>query len=274
MVINAYSQEPSPPITKGQVQPGELNSKSGANSNIKSKGDYNRSPNTMSRINNRDTKSGNAKTQNTYKENSNSQAETVKDDPITRYTFWLMIFTGALVICNVGLWLYTRKAANAAKKGAESLPLIENAYIFVEVEEDINKKAAKIPFDEIKIVVITVRNYGRTPAIIKEARLWMDYDVTETPKENRIHVPDVEEIKIIPGIVLSSGEPVSVNAQVEITAAEWDKIKTGKVQWHCWGIIKYENIFKAICESGFDWRWHPLLGRFISSNNEKLNYHT
>jgi len=223
---------------------------------------------------------------NEPKSKEGNQTKTANEN--TTVNWLLVFFNGLLAIFTFGLYVSTYKlwkttnrvanatkdAADAAKKSAESLPLIENAYIFVEVEEDIDKKAAKIPFNELKIVVITVRNYGRTPAIIKEACLWMDTDVAEIPEENRVHVPGGEEIKIIPGVVLSNGKSISQNAQVVVaTTTEWDKIKNGQTGWHCWGSIKYENIFEGICEVGFDWKWHPLLGRFICSNNEELNYH-
>ncbi len=117
--ISSYSQEPSPPATKGQTQPRKLKSEASTKSNIKTKNNYNISPNRTPAIDKLDTHNSNTAAKNSYKQNSDCEFGAVKDDPITRYTLWLVIFTGLLFVCNVLLWLYTRKAANAAKKSID-----------------------------------------------------------------------------------------------------------------------------------------------------------
>ena len=87
----------------------------------------------MSPINKTNTHSSYTAAQDSNKKNSDCDFGTVKNDPITRYTFWLMIFTGLLVVCNLLLWLYTRKIAKAAKISADVLPTIEKAYVYAAI---------------------------------------------------------------------------------------------------------------------------------------------
>jgi hypothetical protein len=73
----------------------------------------------MPKINKIDTHRSDAATKNGYEENCDSKFSAIEDNSITTYTRWLMIFTGLLVVCNILLWLSTKKSANAAKKSIE-----------------------------------------------------------------------------------------------------------------------------------------------------------
>ncbi len=126
------SQESTPPpVTQGQMQIGKFNSKAGTKDNIETNNNKYVSQTLMPGVNKKDTASSYSATQNGEKENNKSQTGAINDDPITRYTFWLVIFTGLLVACNVALGFFTMKSANAAKKAADALPTIERAYVFV-----------------------------------------------------------------------------------------------------------------------------------------------
>src|SRR3954453_9014624 len=51
-------------------------------------------------------------------------------DPVAFFTFVLALFTGILGLSTVGLWIQTRKAADAPKTAAEHIPRVERAYMF------------------------------------------------------------------------------------------------------------------------------------------------
>ena len=121
--MRVYSQEPPPPVT--QRQPRENPSERSTTSNIKTNDNasQNRMPKIIPKIH---TDSSDASAQNAYEKDSERWAGITKDDPITTYTFFLMLFTGLLVFCNILLWLSTKKSADAAKK---SIELIKQEFI-------------------------------------------------------------------------------------------------------------------------------------------------
>lgn len=131
--VGICSQEPPPPAAQGQMQSGKLDSKASTKSNIKTKDSNNKSPNSISPINKTNTGKEDNATQNSSKPTNEGQFGAVKDDPITRYTFWLMVFTGLLVVCNFFLWLCTKKAADTAKKAADVAEIGARAVIRMEL---------------------------------------------------------------------------------------------------------------------------------------------
>jgi len=73
----------------------------------------------------------------------------------------IAVFTGLLALFSVLLWIYTKRAANAAHRAAEHIPAVERAYLFA--------TPAFIGTDNDKTettVEITVDNPGRTPGIL------------------------------------------------------------------------------------------------------------
>src|SRR5262245_44011889 len=42
----------------------------------------------------------------------------------------MAVFTGLLALFSVLLWIYTKRAANAARRAAEHIPAVERAYLF------------------------------------------------------------------------------------------------------------------------------------------------
>lgn len=269
------SQEPPPPTTQGQMQPGKLNSEASASSDIETNDNNNTSQNPISKINKIDTHSSNAKTQDAYKENSNSQIGAVKDDPITTYTFWLMIFTGALVICNIFLWLYTKKVANAtkesadaAKRSAESLPRIERAYVFAEIKHlEYLKDGNSISVS----ASILMKNYGRTPATLNSVCGVI------TLKDARIN--EAMLIDIPPGFILGVGidetNPCPFNVYIHLRDEEWQNVEREGITAYCCGKIFYNDIFHVSHETGFCWEFKPRTPPqwFISSKYKDLNYY-
>ena len=99
------SQEPPPPIAQGQ--PRKVHTESSTNSNIETEDSNNRAQNPMLKTRqNIEANKTNATAKHGYEKNSDSQFSAINDDPIATYTFWLMLFTGLLALCNVVLCFF------------------------------------------------------------------------------------------------------------------------------------------------------------------------
>lgn len=114
--------------------------------------------------------------------NGNTPFNPCNDDPMIRYTFWLMIFTGVLAISTIGLWFVTflagkdtKKAADAAQKSADAALQAATANIFM------GRAYVKITSCSPGIIFIMhpippphlackleIKNYGETPACITD----------------------------------------------------------------------------------------------------------
>ncbi|MCX5847744.1 MAG: hypothetical protein NTW12_15545 [Deltaproteobacteria bacterium] len=274
--INSYSQEPSPPAIKGQVQPRKFNSKSNANSNINTNDNNNSAPKTVFPINKINTQRSNSETQKANKENGNSQEGAVKNDPIIRYTFWLMIFTGALVICNVGLWLYTRKSANSAKKAADALPTIERAYLFI---DSIEWPKGELGFtlsgyNNLNLIKGMIKNVGRTPAILCNVSAKVSIKKSEYP--TREVVRGKSEIVFPKGVIITSDGTENFSCGEVIGPSIMTESDFIQATILCYGYVIYEDIFGKSHETGFCYEFKPIYleGRFHISNNKDLNYYT
>lgn len=260
--LYAQSQEPPPPATQGKVQPGELNSETSAKSDIKTKAGNNIPRNSIPQTNKTDTpEKGNA-TENGSKPTNNSQLSTVHDDPITRYTFWLMVFTGLLFVCNVFLWLCTKKAADAAQKAADALPTIERAYLFIEVgkPEHVDRNTFNIP--------IKASNFGKTPAVVIKydaAYVWGERCPSTFP-HLKGQLPD--------GVsVVASGEWNGVKITTgDIPPDVLGKIGRGEIKSFCCGRVEYHDVWKIRHETGFCWEVNPAEGSFALSDSPLNNY--
>lgn len=272
--IIAYSQEPSPPVTKGQVQPGEVSSQPSTNSNINTKDNNNNSPKTVPPLIKMDTQSSNAETKNTDEENSNGQFGTFNNDSIITYTKWLMIFTGCLVIYNIFLGFYTMRAANAAKRAAESLPTVERAHIFVDSIEWPNKNGPS-SLDEFNksTMVITVVNAGRTPAILQNCNSELIIKGKDYPSKDDLN--HTKSLEIPKGIIIKSDRTkiFTVRAGFSPTIISEDAFSQSILL--CYGYIRYEDIFGKSHKRGFCYELSPQRshhGRFHISNSTELNY--
>jgi hypothetical protein len=103
-------------------------------------------------------------------------------DPIVILTIFLVLFNGGLLYVTISLSESTRIAANATKDAVDALPVVERAYVYpviVSAEAvsyyirdaiaygagDPSKDDA--PSDGFVSVDFRLRNYGKTPAILK-----------------------------------------------------------------------------------------------------------
>lgn len=123
MGISAGSQEPDPQLTQGQ--PRKVIPEHSATANVKTKNNDKTAKNRMPKISPKiHTDSSNATAKNAYTEKSDK--DSFMGGRWWNYQFCLTFFTGLLVLCNILLWLSTKKSADAAK---ESIELIKQAFI-------------------------------------------------------------------------------------------------------------------------------------------------
>ncbi len=260
--LYAQSQEPPPPVTQGKVQLGELKSETSAKSNIKTENNGNITRNSISTINKIDTESRNPAAQNGHKPNDEGQTGAVKDDPITRYTLWLVIFTGLLFVCNFLLWLYTMRAANAAKKSADALPTIERAYIFVDACTPEHVEGNMFE------VAISFSNFGKTPAILTKVHgefVWGEQSPSKFPE---IKLPFPEGSVVVKP---NSSELIKVSAYVPPDIL--GKIERKEIRSFCCGLVEYHDIWKVKHETGFCWEVSPV-GKRGRISDSPLNTYT
>ncbi len=247
--INLYSQEPPPPDTQGQVQPRKLDSATNTKSNIETNDKKNTTKNTMSGVVRSipETNKSDADTQKVYGENRDSKFSAIEDDPIIGYTYWLMFFTGLLVFFNILLWLSTKKSANAAKKSADVLAASERAVLHIIVcESNIRELSEKY------FIKYEIRNYGKTPAIVKEISHCLTWAKT---------LPDIPVYTPIKFVLRE--QMISANDSAEGITCESSEsfvksveaFNRGESSAWFYGCVAYDDIFGNRHEHRFVWRY-------------------
>lgn len=246
-----YSQEPPPPAAQGQ--PRESPPKRSTTSNIKANNNDNATQNRMPKIVPKiHADSSNASPKNAYEKNSERRAGTTKDDPITTYTLLLMIFTGLLVVCNIFLWLSTKKSADAAKKSADVLASSERAFLHIVVYDDNIRELTNKHF-----VKYQIRNYGKTPAIVKEISHCIKWD--KTLPNAQVYNPS--------GLVLKEHMISAKDSTDDITCEFRDSVdfmksveafNKGESSAWFYGRVVYDDIFGNRHEHRFVWRHNTI----------------
>jgi len=200
------------------------------------------------------------------------------------FSFFLTIFTGLLVVVG-GIQCYiifntlkeTQKAANAAKESADALPTMERAYLFSKVEPSREIKIIHEGFEYDKGLeaLLFVKNYGKTPAIIKEIGFY-GYKFDSLPDDDNliisyIHPPRVAFIGNTEGFVEEDRFDFTLIKEDEWVSLCFDP---PKLFIYCVGYIKYTTIFNKEHCHYFCWEFDGPTGKFIVSPDNKLNYNT
>jgi hypothetical protein len=84
----------------------------------------------------------------------------------------LLALLALLTLSIVLLWVYTRRAANAARVAAEYVPAVERAYVF-------GGPTDLFLLHDQASVRLAMQNYGKTPAVIRE---WSVEFVAQEPR--------------------------------------------------------------------------------------------
>ena len=268
---NVYSQEPLSP--EGQVQSGELESELNASGEIETKENKNSTSNRLSSINKIDIQSGNNKPQNVNNKDSSSKP---KDDHITNYNFWLMVLTAGLLCCNIFLLLSTKKAADAAMRSANSLPITERAYLFVDsIEWPKGEDGFTLSeYNNLNLIKVIITNVGRTPAILSSVSAKISIKESEYPTRDAVR--GKLEIVLPKGVIIKSDgmEKISCGQVIGPSIITEKEFRQSTIL--CYGYIIYEDIFGKSHETGFCYEFKPIYseGQFHISQNRELNYHT
>jgi hypothetical protein len=193
------------------------------------------------------------------------------DDRIARYTLWLAVLTGGLVLM-AGIQGYfllrsdktARTAADAAKLSAEAakasadmVPNVERAYVFIKTM--IAKRHAGHPH----MVDIHFHNYGRTPAnVAKLAACVRVLDHIPTDADIPGDQQPGQEIEIIIGAdkpwVMDN---LTCHEDVR-EPREGNELQQGKTHIYCWGMLEYRDIFGKTNPTNFCRRLNMKDGKF------------
>ena len=114
--INSYSQEPPPPLAQVKIEKKADSAKPDISGKTDAKPPQNRMPIVVNKVH---TTSNEKHRQHTETKENKKRSESL-------FSGLLVLFTGCLVICNILLWIATKKSADAAK---ESVELVQKAFI-------------------------------------------------------------------------------------------------------------------------------------------------
>jgi len=290
MLINSYSQPPTPRPTKTGNEPQSHSS----GINQAPKGNHNVPNGNTLKID------GNTNTAIT-KESPDNRTEGSNDKAPSNW--WIIAFTGVLAIVAVFQFSTmiaqylamreqadllrksvdvareatnaTKEAAIAAKKSADSLPITERAYLFVDSIEWPNKKGPSSLGEFNKsTTIITIVNAGRTPAILQNFDSELIIKKNDYPsKDNPNFTKSLEFPK---GIITKSDGKETFTHQTAFSHTVISEDDFSHSILLCYGYIRYEDIFRNIHATGFCYEISPRQshGRFRISENTDLNYHT
>jgi hypothetical protein len=149
--------------------------------------------------------SGNQETQTAPEQQSHQVLETDKaDERLAQYTFWLTIFTGILAVSTIGLWCVTWRsgikqsrdmeasiavATRAAENAERALTRLEIPHVYpIQLKFDVRSTTNVTPTGmQTMATGVTIsgrfKNYGRSPAILREAWFKMAVMRPERPME-------------------------------------------------------------------------------------------
>jgi len=212
-------------------------------------------------------------------------------DAITVYTFFLAIFTGALVGVS---WVQIRylnsadktaqRTAEAAKKSADALPTLERAYVFLTVTDcNFRDALAWTSYDSPiggtryrtrprPSVQFKLENHGKTPAVIKELSISLVH-WAQAPDElpfRKIWYEMMWSEVLRPE---AAADAVRSTDEVPLTPADVDLFNAGSLSFFFFGRVIYEDIFRKPHTTEWCWRYSQDRN-FAPWGGEKHNYRT
>jgi hypothetical protein len=208
-------------------------------------------------------------------------------DELARYTKWLVAVTLFLFFAAIGqiVLFYVQlkymktsvgdahEAAVAAKASAESLPIIEGAYVFPNIL-NVTIADSFLGFSQVKElrqnrikVEFEIRNFGKTPAIIQSCRADL---VHRDPQNGWLRAVDVDTRQVTK-IIMGTGdadiqEPAVIN---DFKREEWLSVTSRNSYLSFVGSIVYLDIFGDRWEFPFDWKYDAASQRLIPDNQPR-----
>ncbi len=249
----------------------------------------------------------NAAQQKERSANAESPKESA-EEAIARYNKWLTIFTAILAVATVGLGFATiglyfvsqgqlkhaelesrrtrvhraqdemrieeqiniaRQNSNAAQKAAETLPIIEGAYVFPDILAE-NVASSLQNLDHPMVVNRVLRlefqfkNFGKTPAILHHFQAdLIHFD------QGHMRSKDAEG-RIAKKVVLGAGEAEHLQSTIgDFSKAEAVSVIAGRTQLSFTGYVVYGDVFGNKWGYSFDWQFSPTQGRLVPDNQPR-----
>jgi hypothetical protein len=195
--------------------------------------------------------------------------------------------TGILAFYNVRLWRSTKIAAEAAKKSADSLPAIERAYLFVNLNEPIDiffSKSGEEPPSRAFRITINMVNEGKTPAIVTKIYAGIIITREQPTRENTAHImKEIPFSEMRGGIVdkreIRSGERSFARVEInDIDDSDFLEVlnmalKADPPSLFCCGKVIYKDIMKNERMTWFCWEYNRNKS-FLRADNEEMNDYT
>jgi len=166
----------------------------------------------------------------------------------------------------------TERTAEAAARSAAAVPHMERAYLFLNLDTKTNFR--NIPEDAVNVkrgIQITLKNHGRTPAIIKT--IWAEagcFALDDEPTKEPSWIGNSPG-----GWALSAGETTpTIPIEYDITPEQIRDWKEEKIKILMWGKVIYSDVFQNEHATLFCYRYSHSDGGFRVHGSKKVNSHT
>lgn len=185
---------------------------------------------------------------------------------LTALTCGVLIFQSILMRRSTSL---AAKAAEAAKQSADTLPMLERAYVFVIV--DLEYELLPSNTRSSSSIRVTARNMGKTPAVLTLFRGYAELCQT-IPTELITHARS--DARLPQGLVIAD-EPWQQTIEVRINDDDMRDIKSLARTLYVVGRIDYQDVLRKDRQTGFCWMYQPSpFPRFIMAPDTALNFTT
>ena len=182
--------------------------------------------------------------------------------------FGQLVVLAAQALLFFGTLRAAKLSADAAKKSADALPEVERAYLFFEacIMHDLRPLRAGETTAGFN-VRISLKNYGKTPAIINGIRK----DVCYVGNSDPHGIPD-KTASISPELVLAAGETKKIETILVITSEDYNHALDRIGQIFLISNATYKDIFGNPHRTGACFQFDPVLGQWSVCPDKALNY--
>ncbi len=210
--------------------------------------------------------------------------ERTTDDPVALFTFWLVIFTGALSAVSMVQISFLNRSDKTARIAADAASKSANAAVGVELPSvHIEHVGFLLPIEDATdftawmntaVPNITVKNYGRTPAFITDVNILVRIGKT-LPIPRRYAKP----VEYITRVVLTNGEPKSFQTYRYFEKGLFlqekiDAVTTGDAMLFVYGYLTFNDFMDRPHTRGFVWGYVVENKSFIPLYNPDYHYQT
>lgn len=180
-----------------------------------------------------------------------------------RASGWLLLIVTAIQA------LFLQKQVKINKLQADTSQMIERAYVFlappIGVVESNEAQRSVWPGEWISF---SLKNYGRTPAMIRRIRLQTNYIQDGWPSMDGAYGIDLP-----PTIIAGPNDTLGpLYRPFTVPEAMVTKAESGHGKVLFWGEIEYEDVYGVKRVTGFCRRLDASQGRFIVAECSSLNY--